>query len=458
MLQFIPTRRSLALAFGSNVLRPLQQILGTCVVAAGAGITQTPSTVLTWPVVYWLMCCVALSEDGAMRTMVEQFWSQITPSLPEQDVEPVTDAAFCTARKRTGVAAFKAVFDLFVGFFRRRFRDRFLWKGFRLSGIDGTTLDLPANAKELWKRFPSGSGPHGSGVHPQMLLVALVDLWSGLAHRFLAVPKTRGENFCARWLARYLGKGDLLLGDRNFPAYDLCCWIRKTGAHFLFRLSEWRLSSSKYDRHYLGRKDDYLMILTVPRAVAKLHPHLPARLTVRVLELRLKNGHLLRIITSLLDPKAYPYEELVALYAERWHHETAHREWKHSLELSNIRSMKVIGVLQEIFVQLTLNNVLRWIQADACEGQPFKPMDLQFLETKRLARTAARRAEYLEDHELPRLYAELVRAVATKRIRKRPGRNYPRKPKDIVKARKTVDQPSPEQTGPAAAVMGTAVI
>lgn len=459
MLQFSPTRRSLALAFGRNALKPLQQILGPCVVAAGAGITGTPSTILTWEVIYWLMCCVALSENGVMRTAVEQFWDQITPSLPEQDLEPVTDAAFCTARKRSGVAVFKSVFDRFVKLFRSRFGGHFLWKGLRLNGIDGTTLDLPANAKDLLERFPAGSGKHGSGSHPQMLLVALVDLWTGLAPHFLAVPKKRGENFCARWLARYLGKGDLLLGDRNFPAYDLFCWIRRTGAHFLIRTSKWRFSATSYARTYLGgRCDDYLMILTVPTKVAKQHPNLPRTLTVRVLEHQLPNGHLLRIMTSLLDHELYSYEELVALYAERWHHETSHREWKHSLELANIRSNTTAGILQEIFVQLTLNNVLRWIQADACKGQPFKPVDLQFLGTKRLALMAARRAEYTEDHDLPQLYADLVAAVAKKRILKRPGRNYPRKPKEIVKARKAIDQPSPGRAGPAAAVMKTAVI
>lgn len=458
MSQFSPTRGSLALAFGSNALKPLQQILGTCVATAGAGITGTASTVLTWEVLYWLMCCVALSE-GVMRTAVERFWDQITPSLPEQDVEPVTDAAFCTARKRAGVAVFKAVFDRFVSLFRQRHGDRFLWKGFRLNGIDGTTLDLPANAKDLRERFPAGSGVHGTGVHPQMLLVALVDLWTGLARRFLAVPKSRGENLCARWLVRYLGEGDLLLGDRGYPAYDFFCWTLRTGAHFLFRTSARHFSAASYVRIYLGgRRDDYLMALTVPPKVAKKHPNLPRTLTVRVLEYRLPNGKLLRLITSLLDHELYSYEDLIALYAERWHHETAHREWKHSLKLSNIRSHRAPGVLQEIFVQLTLNNVLRWIQADACAGRPHKPVDLQFLETKRLARTAARRAEYLEDHELPRLYAELVRSVATKRILKRPGRSYPRKPKEIVKARKAIEQPSPGQTSPAAAVMGAVVI
>ncbi len=455
--QFSPSRRILAQSFSDNVLRPFQEILGPCLRESGSAIESTPSTLLTYQVVYWLMACVALTE-GVMRTAVEQFWFQITPRFPDQAVEPVTDAALCTARKNLGVSLFKGVFDRFVALFRKKFGRDFRWKGFHLVGIDGTTLNLPANAKNLWKRFPGSSSQHGSGSHPQMLLVALVDLWTGLARRFLAVSKQHGENFCARWLVRYLGKEDLLLGDRNFPAYDLFCWIRKTGAHFLFRVSEWRLSSSKYRRHHLGRKDDYLMVLTVPPAVAKLHPSLPDCLTVRVLEFRLKNGNLLRIVTSLLDPKKYPYDEVVSLYAERWHHETAHREWKHSLELSNIRSHSEAGVLQEIFLQLTLNNVLRWIQADACEEESFKPVDLQFLETKRLAQTAARRAEYLEDHELPYLYKQLVHQVARKQIRKRPGRNYPRSSTEIVKRRRSLEPPTPGQRVMASGVMGSAPI
>ena len=71
------------------------------------------------------------------------------------------------------------------------------------------------------------------------------------------------------------------------------------------------------------------------------------------------------LITSLLDVAAYPHAELENLYHERWRHETIHREWKYTLAMSNLRSLTPKGIRKEIYVQLTINNALRWIMVEA---------------------------------------------------------------------------------------------
>ena len=80
---------------------------------------------------------------------------------------------------------------------------------------------------------------------------------------------------------------------------------------------------------------------------------------VRILQYQRPGFRTSWLITSLLDPAELPYEELVGLYHQRWRQETFHREWKHTLQLANLRSHSPSGICKEVFVQLTLNNAVR---------------------------------------------------------------------------------------------------
>jgi hypothetical protein len=388
------------------------------------------------------MACIATTQKATMRSAREIFSRLVGPARPSDRDEPFTDGAFCKARKRLGADFFRTIFEGFVEKFVQRFGRRFRWKGFHLVGIDGTVVDLPGNALQLLKDYPPASGSKGGGVHPQMLLVAIVDLWTGLVRRFRVGPKRKGtmENDQAALLVPSLSQEDLILADALYPAYDLFCWIRNTQAHFLSRLTSRRFSSASYSRTPLQNPGEYLMVLTVPPKIGRRHRDLPKTLSIRVLEYRLKNGKLLRLATSLLDPVAYPYEELVSLYLERWHQETSHRDWKHSLTLSNLRSRTADGILQEIYLQLTLNNVLRWIQSDAIppeskDGEPRTPVDLQYKATMSAMRIAAEDARGLHPKHVPALYRELIEQVGRLKISKRRGRSFPRTRQDIVKRR-----------------------
>jgi len=114
------------------------------------------------------------------------------------------------------------------------------------------------------------------------------------------------------------------------------------------------------------------------------------------------------------------------LYHERWRQETCHREWKHSLELSNLRSHSAAGLLKEVLVQLTTNNVVRWIMAEAAPP-PLCPVHLKFLESKRLILASVGAMTAAAVCLLPELYRQLLREIGRQRIVIRPGRSYERK-------------------------------
>ena len=120
-------------------------------------------------------------------------------------------------------------------------------------------------------------------------------------------------------------------------------------------------------------------------------------------------------------------------YHERWRQETAHRTWKYTLELCNLRSHSVEGIHKEVLVHLTLNNAICWVLADAAEkgskpGEPaLRPVDLRFLEAKRLILAAVPVMALAPADQLPCLYQQLLEDIAHEPILVRPGRNYPRR-------------------------------
>jgi len=382
------------------------------------------STVLIPEVVFWLMATVALTE-GAMAAAVISFWAPLRAVFPRLALQPVTEEAFCTARKMLPLSFLRRVFLEIVSRYQSLFGNRYLWRGFHLWGIDGTVVSLSA-CKTLQNKYGTFSNRHGFNSHPESLLVGLVGLRNGLCRDFLLVPVKRGEQICARFLIRLLGANDLLLCDRNFSSFRIFVNTLARGAHFLIRLPSTRFLNARHIPAPSGRASEWLVDLALPARLRKQFSLFPKTLRLRVIQYQIRGFRPSRLITSLCDTRKYPYEELVWLYHERWRQETVHREWKHTLQISNLRSKSPNGILKEVFVQLTLNNIVRWIMTEAA-GESRRPVELQFLKSKRLILAAVAPMTTAPVEWLPFMYKHLLREVARSVIVVRPGRAYPRR-------------------------------
>ncbi|HEY3325041.1 MAG TPA: IS4 family transposase [Planctomycetota bacterium] len=410
--------------FRKHGLTALRKVLSPEVFEAVWPGPAHPNAVLVPSVVFWLMTAAALN-DGTLAATVLTFWNSVAAVCPALRMKSVTEEAFCMARRALPMRFFRALFNALV---QRQFNThahRWLWHGKNLLGIDGTLVTLPPD-KQLLQSYRPASNQRGACKHPQALLVGLVGLWSGLCCAFVLVPPAQAEQWCACWLSRYLCFGDLLLGDRNFAFYEMMARVVRRGADFLFRLPAGRFHKLPRRATNSGRTDEWLVDLKLPAALRKRCPHLPAVVTVRILEYHLPGYRVSWLITSLTDARTYSYDEVVGLYHQRWNQETMHREWKYTLQLSNLRSHSVQGICKEVFVQLTLNNTVRALQAEALPLDG-KPLRLKFLDTKRLVVAAIPTMAQAPIQQLPVIYAHLLRKIATLVIDVRPGRSYPRR-------------------------------
>ena len=423
--QNIDLRRRWIEIFREYGLTPFRKNLDPALFKSLEPKRQRSSTILVPEVVFWLMALAGLG-DGTMTAAVRKFWTALVGAFPGLSLEPVTEAAFCTARKRLPLDFFANLFGSVYERFQHTFRDRYRWKGLRLWGIDGSTLSLSSLAKKLREIFPSTTSAKRPSKNPLALMVSLVGLRDGVCKDFEMVPVQISEQECARRLIlRSLGIGDLILFDKNFVGFETIACLLSRKTDFLFRLASNKFTAQTRRLTPSGRKEEGYVTIALPKRIRQEHSDLPETVTLRILDYQLPGFRPSRLLTSLIDVEQYPYEEVVPLYHERWMHETVYREWKQTLQISNLRSHSREGVLKEVYVQLTLNNAIRWIMAEAA-GEDRRPVDLQFLNAKRLILELIPVMANLEIEQLARVYRKMIATIAKFEIRKRPGRSYPR--------------------------------
>ena len=156
-----------------------------------------------------------------------------------------------------------------------------------------------------------------------------------------------------------LPDNSVTIADRNFLVADDLTRLERSGTnrHWLTRAkSTTRVRVIKQ----LGRHDA-LVEITLSDQTRRAYPDLPPIWTARAITYQRKGFRSSTLLTSLLDEKRYPADELVALYHERWELELGYDEIKtHMLDRQEaIRSRTPTGVRQELWGIALAYNLVR---------------------------------------------------------------------------------------------------
>lgn len=236
------------------------------------------------------------------------------------------------------------------------------WRGHRVLGVDGSTLRLP-NHPTVSRLFgvtmvSNHLGATGTTYVPARLSV-LYDLLNHVGLDAQLAQETTGEVAMAMDQLAHLRSGDVLLWDRGFTGFPLMARVLKHGAHFVGRCSK----SSFAQAQDLFRTDQ----AGVSRLVQVRAPNkqrrglreggLPEELTVRFVSVRLPDGKLEVLVTSLLDKNKYPTGEFLEVYHWRWGHETYYKTLKDNLDLENWSGQTLESVHQDLQASVLLCNM-----------------------------------------------------------------------------------------------------
>ena len=115
------------------------------------GRVSTRSGVLTYEVIIWVVLAMGLLTDLPIRQVFKH-----ARRLRIGETSPAR-SNLCMARRRLGVAPVRQLFAQIVRPLARPDTPGAFYGGFRLMGLDGTTLDVPdspANANPIAKQQP----------------------------------------------------------------------------------------------------------------------------------------------------------------------------------------------------------------------------------------------------------------------------------------------------------------
>jgi hypothetical protein len=311
---------------------------------------------------------------------------------PSASIKVAGKSGISQARSRLGPEPVKALYEAVVAPIAQAQTKGAWYRQWRLMSLDGSTLDVADTAGND-KTFGRPGASRGNSAYPKIRFVALLEngthvLWAAHLDKYSTDELTLAED-----VVPALQKGMLCLADRFFPSYKLWQKAAKTGADLLWRTrrnARLEVDKSLPDGSYLSR----IYPATSDRRNER------NAIVVRVIDYRLDKvpdaEPLYRLITTILNHKLAPAQELAALYHERWEIENSLDELKTHLRGAQIvlRSKTPELVQQEFYGLLMAHFAIRGLMHEAALRAGEDPDRLSFLHSvrvvqRRMARYAA---------------------------------------------------------------------
>ena len=250
------------------------------------------------------------------------------------------------------------------------------YRGWRLTSLDGTCLDV-ADTAENRAEFGLPGASRGESAFPQLRLVALVENGTHVLFGARLGRYAEGETTLAQTVLGALRPGMLCLADRQFFGHALWSRAASAGADLLWRVK----SNLRLPREQVLPDGSYLSTVYPSEADRR---HRSNGLRLRVVEYRLEGvpdpEPLYRVVTSILDPQRASAAELAALYHERWEIEVALAELKTGLRGARVvlRSKTPELVRQEVWGLLLAHFAVRGLMHEAALQADEDPDRLSF--------------------------------------------------------------------------------
>ena len=147
------------------------------------------------------------------------------------------------------------------------------------------------------------------------------------------------------------------------------------------------------------------------------------------------------VVTTLLDPKAYPKAQLAELYGLRWQAEVNLDHIKTTLGMEMLLGKTPAMVRKEIYVHLMVYNLLRALMWKAGKQHGISPLHLSVQGARQsFNQFSPLLAEAGRIRQQP-LYQALLNLTAESKVPLRPGRSEPRKRKRRPKAFPLMNKP-----------------
>jgi hypothetical protein len=336
----------------------------------------------------WTFVSQILSANHSCRSAVAQ-WIAACVGQGKPPCSSIT-SAYCRARQRLPESFYRRV-ALHIGQkLSEKNPNSWKWKGHEVKIVDGSTLKLP-DTPENQREYPqSRSQKEGLGF-PTVRILTVVSLSCGavIDAAFSCIRgKGTGESALLRSLIHSFNPGDVLLGDRYFSGfYNLAYFIH----HKIQVVAAQNVVRNKTSMKEIKRlkTNDRIVAIRRPNRVefrwqdcGLTYDQFPPAILLREITFTIRRKGFrpkhLRVITTLINPSEYSYEDIIHLYAARWNIETDFLNMKVGLKMDTLRCKSPEMIRKEIWAHLIGYNFVRLViaQSALCAGKT--PRNISF--------------------------------------------------------------------------------
>jgi hypothetical protein len=314
--------------------------------------------------------------------------------------------------------------------------------------VDCSTTQL-ADTPKNQKRYPQPSAQKPGCGFPVMKFLALLSLTSGAILNVVLGSLHHHDLRLLRALWEQLKKGDILLGDRAYGEYTTLATGPTQGVDVVARLHARRKVDFRKARRLSKR--DGLFVWTKGYQQSEILSStewglLPAQITVRIIRftatIRGFRSRRITLVTTLLDPKDYPAQDLIALYARRWGLELCLRDLKTTMGMEQLRCKSPDMAEKELLAYLVAHNLIRCLIAEAVARYQVDLERVSFKGSVDALRQYSDAIAKARSHKMRRqLWEDLLLNLARDPVRYRPNRQEPRAVKRRPKPYPLLNQP-----------------
>lgn len=298
-----------------------------------------------------------------------------------------TAAAISYARGRLGWQVMARLMEQVAGALAGQESESAFVSGMRLVAVDGMGVDVP-DTPQNGAEFGYPGNDERRGPFPQIRVVGLGECGTRAVLGAACSALATGEQALTRRLVGKLGRGDLLVADRNFLSHGLLEEVLATGVHVLWR------AKADIDLPVLEVLSDgtYRSRIADPTASKRMRrqgaaPQDIPGIDVRVIEYSVTSEDVSEVcetfvlVTDILDPQVLTAEQAAFAYASRWQLETCFDELETSIRGGAtvvLRSKSPPLIRQEIYAMLCCYQAIRTLISHAADTTGLDPARISF--------------------------------------------------------------------------------
>jgi len=379
-----------------------RDVVDTAVAVSGRGAKRSGGKLPPHVMVYYVLALALFPTED-----YEEVFTRLSATLTgwgcwDPGWEIPTSGGITQARQRLGSQPLAEVFEQVAVPVAEELTPGAFLGGWRLMSIDGLEWDAPDSDENVAEFGRAGGTGEKASAFAKVRVLTIAECASHAVVAARIGGQHQGEQTLARDLWPVLEPDWLVIADANFYSYQDFTAAAETGAALL-----WRLPST-VNTPKLAELDEgsYLSVLinkrvrgaarrrTILAQAAAGEDLDPAEaIVVRVIEYTVPDrgpdpGDVIRVITTITDPRETPSVMLAQAYHQRWEHETGNDQLKTHLRGPGriLRSHSPDMVRQEIYGYLLTHHAISALICQAATEADIDPDRVKFLRTVRLVR------------------------------------------------------------------------